>query len=46
MQSLHKNCSWVLVQLPNGKKAIRCKWVFNKKEASIEIVVIDIEHGQ
>ena len=32
MKSLHKNQTWELVQLPKGKKAIGCKWVFSKKE--------------
>ena len=32
MQSLHKNNTWKLAQLPKGKKAIGCKWVFAKKE--------------
>jgi len=32
MQSLKKNKTWKLAQLPKGKKAIGCKWVFAKKE--------------
>ena len=32
MQSLQKNETWKLTQLPKGKKAIGCKWVFAKKE--------------
>ena len=32
MQSLHKNETWKLAQLPKGKKAIGCKWIFAKKE--------------
>ncbi len=32
MQSLHKNHTWDLVQLPKGKKEIGCKWVYTKKE--------------
>ncbi|CAL8139429.1 unnamed protein product [Prunus armeniaca] len=28
MKSLHKNETWKLVQLPKGKKAIGCKWVY------------------
>jgi hypothetical protein len=32
MQSLQKNKTWKLTQLPKGKKVIRCKWVFAKKE--------------
>ncbi|KAG8502824.1 hypothetical protein CXB51_000466 [Gossypium anomalum] len=34
MKSLHKNRTWDLVKLPKGKKAIRCKWVFKKKEGT------------
>ena len=32
MQSLHQNHTWRLANLPEGKKAIGCKWVFAKKE--------------
>ena len=32
MQSLHKNQTWDLVQLPKGKKGIGCKWFYTKKE--------------
>ena len=32
MQSLLKNHTWKLADLPEGKKAIGCKWVFAKKE--------------
>ena len=28
MQSLHKNETWQLVQLPQGNKSIFCKWVY------------------
>ncbi|KAL0358005.1 UNVERIFIED_CONTAM: Retrovirus-related Pol polyprotein from transposon TNT 1-94 [Sesamum calycinum] len=31
MVSLQKNHTWELVQLPEGKKAIKCKWVYRKK---------------
>ena len=31
MESLYKNQIWVLAQLPEGKKAIGCKWVYKKK---------------
>ena len=34
MDSLHKNDTWKLTKLPNGKKAVGCKWVFAKKEGS------------
>lgn len=32
MDSLHKNSTWELVNLPKGKKANKCKWVFAKKD--------------
>ncbi|KAI3454127.1 hypothetical protein Pfo_010790, partial [Paulownia fortunei] len=32
MQSLQKNKTWKVTQLPKGNKAIGCKWVFAKKE--------------
>ncbi|KAL0426860.1 UNVERIFIED_CONTAM: Retrovirus-related Pol polyprotein from transposon TNT 1-94 [Sesamum latifolium] len=31
IESLQKNCTWELVQLPEGKKVIECKWVYKKK---------------
>ncbi|KAG8496957.1 hypothetical protein CXB51_008164 [Gossypium anomalum] len=34
IESLHKNRTWDLVKLPKGKKVIRCKWVFKKKEGT------------
>ena len=36
MQSLHKNKIWELVELPKGKRAIGCKWVYKKKESVSE----------
>ena len=36
MESLHKNQTWDLVELPKGKRAIGCKWVYRKKEAIAE----------
>ena len=30
MESLHKNQTWELVDLPTGKRAIGCKWVYKK----------------
>jgi hypothetical protein len=32
MESLEKNGTWYLVQLPKGKKTVRCKWIFKRKE--------------
>ncbi|KAG8491178.1 hypothetical protein CXB51_014420 [Gossypium anomalum] len=34
MESLHKNKTWDLVKLSKGKKTVRCKWVFKKKEGT------------
>ncbi|KAG8487924.1 hypothetical protein CXB51_018372 [Gossypium anomalum] len=34
MESLLKNKTWDLVKLPKGKKTVRCKWVFKKKEGT------------
>lgn len=31
MEALLKNNTWNLVQLPNGKKTVGCKWVFSVK---------------
>ena len=36
MQSLHKNQTWELVELPKEKRAIGCKWVYKKKEEFLE----------
>ena len=33
MQSLHKNQTLDLVELPKGKRAMGCKWAYKKKEA-------------
>ena len=37
MESLHKNQTWYLVKLPKGKKVVRCKWVFKKKEETLGV---------
>ena len=37
MESLHKNGTWDMVRLPKVKKAIRCKWVFKKKEGTLGV---------
>ncbi|KAG8480092.1 hypothetical protein CXB51_025341 [Gossypium anomalum] len=34
IESLHKNRTWDLVKLPKGKKVVRCKLVFKKKEGT------------
>ncbi|KAG8474542.1 hypothetical protein CXB51_031315 [Gossypium anomalum] len=34
MESLHKNRTWDFVKLPKGKKVVRYKWVFKKKEGT------------
>ncbi|WVZ69502.1 hypothetical protein U9M48_018276 [Paspalum notatum var. saurae] len=34
MQSLEKNGTWDIVRLPAGKKAVRCKWIFKRREGS------------
>ncbi len=31
MKALHKNNTGELVELPNGKKVVGCKWVFTMK---------------
>jgi transposase InsO family protein len=36
MESLKKNQTWELVQLPKGKRAIGCKWVYKRKPAVTE----------
>ena len=36
MNSLYKNDTWELTELPKGKKAIGCKWVYAKKQGSLK----------
>jgi hypothetical protein len=36
MKSLYKNSTWDLVELPERKRAIECKWVYKKNEAVLE----------
>lgn len=33
MESLKKNETWELTELPKGEKLVGCKWVYRKKEA-------------
>ncbi|KAG8474935.1 hypothetical protein CXB51_031652 [Gossypium anomalum] len=37
VKSLYKNRTWDLVKLPKGKKVVRCKWVFKKKEGTLGV---------
>ncbi|KAG8472415.1 hypothetical protein CXB51_035361 [Gossypium anomalum] len=37
MKSIHKNRTWDLMKLHKGKKVIRCKWVFKKKEGTLGV---------
>ena len=36
MSYLHKNDTWELLELPKGKKVIGCKWIFAKKQGSLD----------
>ena len=31
-ESLQKNSRWDLVELPAGKRPLKCKWIYNKKD--------------
>ena len=31
-ESLQKNATWKLVELPKGKKPLNCKWIYKKNE--------------
>ena len=37
IESFHKNGTKDMARLPKGKKAIRCKWVFKKKEGTLGV---------
>jgi len=36
MNSLRKNDTWELIELPKEKKTIGCKWVFSKNQRSLD----------
>lgn len=36
LESLHKNKTWDLVELPKDKSAVGCKWIFQRREALSE----------
>ena len=38
-ESLITNATWELIQLPNGCKAVKCKWVFRMKKDANGVVV-------
>ena len=38
MNSMTSNRVWDLVELPNGVKAVECKWVFKTKNDSLSII--------
>ena len=37
IESLHKNGTWVLTELPKGKRPLKCKWVYKKKDGIPEV---------
>ncbi|XP_040385310.1 glutathione S-transferase-like [Oryza brachyantha] len=41
MESLEKNHTWKLVELPKEKKPIRCKWIFKRKEERVVSWVVE-----
>lgn len=42
IRSLKKNENWELGNLPKGKKAIECKWVYTKKKKTMAIYGINL----
>jgi len=32
IESLHKNDTWALTELPKGKRPLKCKWIYKKKD--------------
>ena len=43
MNSLHKNDTWELTELPKGKKAIGCKWVQAKNRDISKMILYAIK---
>ena len=39
MGSMYENKVWTLVDLPNDRKAIENKWIFNKTDADGNVTV-------
>jgi hypothetical protein len=46
MESLEKNGTWNLVQLPKGKKTVCCKWIFERKEESYKARLVAKGYSQ
>ena len=36
MESLYKNQTWKLVELPKGRHVVGCKWIFKRKPDLLE----------
>jgi hypothetical protein len=46
MESLEKNGTWDLVQLPKGKKTICCKWIFKRKKERYKARLVSKGYSQ
>ena len=46
MESLEKNGTWDLVKLPKGKKTVRCKWIFKRKEERYKVRLVSKGYSQ
>jgi hypothetical protein len=46
MESLEKNGTWDLLQLPKGKKIVRWKWIFKRKEERYKARLVAKGYGQ